>query len=70
MLHILSKLAFDHNLFANICSKRKAQMQCNIICEMSWHKTFQKNNKQIYSQYNLRLPTDLDMWYAVFAQLA
>jgi len=37
MPHNLSKLAFDHTLFANICSKRKAQLQCNIICEMSWH---------------------------------
>ena len=70
MPHILSKQAFDHTLFANICSKRKAQLQCNIICEMSWHKTFQKNNKQIYLQYNLRLPTDVHMWCAVFAQLA
>jgi len=70
MPHILSNLAFDHTLFANISSKRKVQLQCNIICEMSWHKTFQKNNKQFYSKYNLRLPTDVHMWYAVFAQLA
>jgi len=70
MPHILSKLAFDHTLFANICSKRKAQLQCNIICEMSWHKTFQKNNKLIYSQYNLRLPTDMHMWYAVLCSVS